>query len=513
MANGKNKKKGGTARKIKGKGDYQVSTNTRASTAPGGILAKLDKVLARIPKGTFAAGGAALGGRVGGAVGASVGRRLGGGLAAVTGYGDYNVGTNSLSRMSTSVDMVPQFVKNDHSVRVCHREFIRDLTVPINPTAFVNSEQLINPANANLFPWLSRLAKQYSQYKIHGMVFVYKTMTSDYAAAGPLGTIVVATNYNAIDRAFTNKIEMENAEFAVSCKPSMSLVHAIECAPSVSGETVLYVRDPAYETADTSDKRFYDYGKFQVATAGLPGTSTPGTTLGELWVSYDIEFMKPIIGGDTTLGPCAALVGQLDGSVGVVAGVNPTGKIPRVYVRAAALLSMVVNTKYSSLPPASGVTLLGDVNIYGPVCEVIGSGVTTKLRLKKNGRYTVAFHMRAATTTTNYNVAAGGTAVDASTVAVVGSAVVSVDLEETAQVAKQCLDIVSATGYANYDVFEYYVTGIPDGTGAVNYVEITPPVFTSNSGSLVSGLSRDVHVQWASIGLNTQAQSFVNPAA
>lgn len=513
MANSKNnKKKGGAARKIKGRGDYQVSTNTRPASAPG-ILAKLDKVLARIPKGTFAAGGAALGGKVGGAMGANMGRRLGGGLAAVTGYGDYNVGSNSLSRMSTSVDMVPQFVKNDHSVRVCHREFVRDITVPLNPTGFVNTEQLINPANGNLFPWCSRLAKQYSQYKIHGMVFVYKTMTSDYAAAGPLGTVVVATNYNAIDRAFTNKIEMENSEFAVSCKPSMSLVHAIECAPSVSGETVLYVRDPSYETTDTSDKRFYDYGKFQIATAGLPGTSTPGTTLGELWVSYDIEFMKPIVGGDTTLGPAPALVGQLDGTVGVVAGVNPTGKIPRVYVRSAALLSMVSGTKYSSLPPAAGVSLFGDVNIYGPVCEVVGSGVTTKLRLKKNGRYTVAFHLRAATTATTLCVGAISTPVDASFTTSVGTAVVSVDLEDTAQVSNACLNTTSATGYANYDIFEYYVTGIADGTGATNYIEITPPVFTSHSANLVVGLTRDVHVQWASIGLNTQSQTFSNPAA
>jgi len=508
--NKNSKKKGGLARKIRGNGDYQVSTNTRAATAPTGILAKLDKVLARIPKGTFAAGGAAVGARVGGSVGANVGRRLGGGLAAVTGYGDYKVGTNSLSRMSTSVDMVPQFVKNDHSVRVCHREFIRDLSVPSNPTAFVNTEQLINPANAALFPWLSRLAKQYSQYKIHGMVFVYKSMTSDYAAAGPLGTVVFATNYNAIDRAFTTKIEMENAEFAVSCKPSMSLVHAIECASSVSGETVLYVRDPAYETTDTSDKRFYDYGKFQVATAGLPGTSTPGTTLGELWVSYDIEFMKPIIGGDTTLGPAPALIGQLDGTVSVQAGVNPTGKIPRVYVSSAAQLSPAVSTKYSCLPTSglANLTLSGDVGIYGGVCEIVGSGLTTKLRLKKNGRYTVAFHLRAATTTTTFYLASTFVPVDPSTTATFGTAVVVGDLEATAQVAVSCLQTNNASGYANYDIFEYYVTGIPDGTGTVNYVEITPPLFTTATTGLVAALNRDVHIQWASIGQNYQTQVY-----
>lgn len=512
MANNKNKKKGGPTRKIKGRGDYEVSTK-RAVSAPTGILAKLDKVLARIPKGSFAAGGAAIGARYGGAVGAGLGRRMGGGLAAVTGYGDYNVGVNSLSKMSASVDMVPQFVKNDHSVRVSHREFIRDLQVPVNPTGFVNTEQLINPANGALFPWLSRLAKQYSQYKIHGMVFVYKSMTSDYAASGPLGTVVFATNYNAIDRAFTSKIEMENSEFGVSCKPSMSLVHAIECDRSVSGETVLYVRDPAYETTDTSDKRFYDYGKFQVATAGLPGTSTQGSTLGELWVTYDIEFMKPVIGGDSSVGPAPALIGQLDGSVVVAPSLNPTGKIPRVYIRGAAQLAPAASTAYSMLPPASGALTGGDTGLYGPVCELYGSGVTTKLRLKKNGRYTVAFHLRANTVvTTAYTVGSLVTPVQASTATPNGTAAVSVDLEATGQVAHACLNATQTDGYTYYDVFEYYVTGIADGTGAVNYVDILPPVFTTYTAVLVAGLSRDVHVQWASIGLNSQTSAYVSPA-
>jgi len=507
MANNKNKKKGGPMRKIKGKGDYQVST-TRAASAPG-IMGKLDQVLSRIPKGAFSAGGAALGGKYGGAIGASLGRKLGGGLAAVTGYGDYNVSTNSLTKVSTSVDMVPQFVKNDHSVRVAHREFIRDLVVPNSPTTFNNTEAAINPANSEIFPWLSRLAKQYSQYKIHGMVFVYKTMTSDYAASGPLGTIVMATNYNAIDRAFTNKVEMENSEFAVSCKPSMSLVHAIECEQSVSGETVLYVRDPAYETADTNDKRFYDYGKFQVATAGLPGTSTPGTTLGELWVSYDIEFMKPVIGGDTAVGPCLSLVGQLDGSVGVVAGANPSGFVPTVVINNAAQLVMAGSTQYSVLPPAAAVTLTGSTGLYGPVTEIVGSGTSTKLRLKKNGRYVIAYHMRAATTASTYQVGSNQTAPVNATTATFGTASVVASLADTGYIPNTCLVGTSATGWSYFDVFNYRVTGIADGSGDANYVEVTPPVFTSAASNLVAGLSRDVHVEWVSFGQNTQNQTFV----
>jgi len=500
MAGKKNKNV--AVRKIKGKGDYEVS---RPASAPSGILGKLDKVLARLPKGSAAYGGAALGAKLGGPVGGMLGRKLGAGLSAISGYGDYDVKSNSLSKVSTSADMVPQFVKNDHSVRVAHREYIKDLLVPNNPTAFVNTEYTLNPGNSQLFPWLARMAKQYTQYKIHGMVFVYKTMTSDYAASGPLGTIVMATNYNTVDRAFVTKVEMENSEFAVSCKPSQNLIHAIECDASVSGETVLYIRDPAYETTDTSDKRFYDFGKFQVATAGLPGVSTPGTTLGEMWVSYDIEFMKPIIGGEsyTLVTPCPAIVGQFDGTVAVTANSNPTGRVPTIVFNQVSTPSAGVSTSVG-INSANTYTTGTDTGLQGPVVALSGTDVI----LRKNGRYVLRYRITGNTTSSNYSLASITGTQSLATVATTGSALANIT-SGGGKVAHMVVNISATLGYETIVVVEVYVSGIASGTGLANYVTVTPPAYTTNSTLLLTSLSTQLFLTWLSVGQNGQAAEFV----
>jgi len=506
MVKGKSTKKKSTngMRKIKGKGDYEVS---RPSSAPsGGILGKLDKVLSRLPKGTFAAGGAALGARFGGARGAEMGRKIGGGLSAISGYGDYTVKSNTLGTVSTSSDMVPTFVKNDHSVRVTHREFVKDITVPAAPATFTNTEYLINPGNATLFPWLSRLSKQYSQYKIHGMVFVYKTMTSDYASTGPLGTVVMATNYNAVDRAFTSKIEMENSEFAVSCKPSQSLIHAIECEASVSGLTTLYIRDPAYATTDTSDKRFYDYGKFQVATSGLSAGAGTGAILGEMWVSYDIEFMKPVIGGDTLISPCPSIIGMFDGTVGVVANSNLTGRLPAI--EAQQNFVPTASTTYAvGLRGGDAYTIGGDTLLLGKVID-FGTGT---IIFRKNGRYCITARHLASTSSTQYALAS-------TTVTQTGAAGMTDSGTATSQllvnrgkIAHAVYVGTDALGYDCTTTFEVVVAGIPDGTGLTNFSTLTTPNYTTTSASLLASVNRSVRITWMSVGETGQSVGYENP--
>lgn len=385
-----------TKRVIKGKGDYKVALNN--------LSTKMDGLLKKIPKGAFSKGGNALGGMLGGSIGAAFGKRLGGGLSAITGYGDYQVSSNTLSTVSTSVDMVPQFARTDHSVRVCHREFIGDLKVPLSPDDFNNSfVELINPANAKLFPWLSRMATLYTQYKIHGMVVTYKTMSSNYSASGgPLGTVIIATNYNVNDQAFSTKVQMENSEFAVSCNPSTSLIHAIECDPKVSGLQTLYVLDPeTQQTGAISDPRFYHYGKMQIATSGLPGTYN--TTMGELWISYDIELMKPVIGAnDAPTPPGPTPVTQL----GVAINSLPTGGIgisatseftettlSQAYVWPGSTADTIYNLAPSTFNPEQ---VIGDVGLWvtplnanGAIAIATDAGGLNALRMYRAGTYEI----------------------------------------------------------------------------------------------------------------------------
>jgi len=475
-------------KKIKGKGDYQTF-NLR------GMAQKLDKALSSIPKGTFAKKVAQMGAKYG-PLGALAGRGLGAGLAAVTGYGNYSVRSNSLGKMSTSVDMIPQFVKNDHSIRVTHREFVKDLVVPNSPGTFSLESFLINPANAVLFPWLATMARQYSQYKIHGMVFAYKTMSSDITAGGALGTVIMATNYNSIDRAFVNKIEMENSEFAVSTKPSMSLIHAIECDPKYSGLDVLYVRDPSYETLDTNDRRFYDYGRFQLATTGLPGNT--GTTMGELWVSYDIEFMKPIIGGSglPTYIPGKTLVSKSNGTTGVGTSINKVGYILFDGVN----INPTASTSYSLLPATVSGTS-GDTGLENTVVNIDSSKVT----LRKNGTYVVSFIGDANSSSTTSRLGPANSLLATLTATLAGTAAASTSVGNFS-VPHLVTEAAVPSGYNYTFVSEIVVTGIVSGT---DYVTLTPSTFTSATAALVTAWSRNVSVQWYALGVNSQEPTFV----
>jgi len=466
------------------------------------FLAKLDKTLKAVPKGTFANVGGALGSKFG-PIGAGIGRMAGKGLSAITGYGDYQVSSNTVSTVSASVDMVPQFTRNEHSIRVKHREYIRDLLVPSNPQNFTLFDYVINPGNRDLFPWLGQMARQYSQYKVHGMVFAYKTMSSDYAASGPLGTVFMATNYNAVDRPFANKLELENCEYAVSCKPSTSLVHAIECDPKVTGNEILYVRDPAYDTGEFNDRRFYDYGRFQVGTQGLPGSS--GTTLGELWVTYDIELIKPIVGGSYIQG--ISLVSQTNGNTAI--GVTST--IPALRASMSGF-SPAVSTSYN-LMPTNAATLSGDTAQWGVTWVTDANG---NLKFLKNGRFRVVVGGTATVssglTLLNINTATAITPTVTKTGGAWYNALTAADQPSSFQNFGSLIPaiVVTNTPAANVPfyscIFDFDIYGIK----SVNdFVTLSLSNMATNNTGLVTNWIRYVDVEWSAYGATEQLSAFV----
>jgi len=274
---------------VQGHGDYYTDT-----IKP--FLAK------NVPKGTFRRLGGAAGAGVGAytkipgasAIGGAGGGMLGNALSRILGFGDYEVRSNTVSKVGKAVsagELVPDFGVKGNATRVRHREFIADIVVPGVPTAFNVASYSINAGNALLFPWLSSVAAQYQQYRFEGLVFEFKSLSSDITAGGPLGSVILATNYDVLEAPYLDKVHMENAQYSVSAKPSMSQFHSVECDPEETGQNWFYVRDSSSSLAASNDARFADLGKFQIATAGLPGA--PGTVLGELWASYDIVLLKP----------------------------------------------------------------------------------------------------------------------------------------------------------------------------------------------------------------------------
>lgn len=268
---------------ISGSGKYTIRDAVRDATSGAGAAAG----------GLLGAAAGPFGAGIGTSVGAGLGRQLGG---LIVGHGDYTVTKNSISNQGFIVPegtQIPSFKLGDNATRVHHREYCFDLVAPASPAGFSNNAYTITPSNQTLFPWLANLASNYQQYKLNGMVFEFRSTSSDITAGGALGAVIFASDYNVIDVNFTSKVAMENSQYATSCKPSLSMMHAIECDPKLRPTEYLFTRAVA-TTTSTFDPRFYDFAKLQIATQGLP--SAPGTVLGEVWVTYDITLAKPILG-------------------------------------------------------------------------------------------------------------------------------------------------------------------------------------------------------------------------
>jgi len=231
-----------------------------------------------------------VGGDLGGAMGAPrAGRFLGGAISVLRGHGDYYpVRANSLMKGNIATP-VPKFHNGGRrSVNVVEREFLGTV---LSTTSFTNVAYPINPGVSLTFPWLSAIALNFEEYKVNGMLFEFVSQSADWNGSNQaIGTIVMATDYDSSDADYSSRIEMENADYALSTRANESNIHCIECAPDERPTNLSYVRVGAVPL--NADVKMYDHGKFQIATDGF---ATAGVVIGELWVSYDISFFKKAV--------------------------------------------------------------------------------------------------------------------------------------------------------------------------------------------------------------------------
>lgn len=247
--------------------------------------------------------------------GAWAGDRIGSWLGGITGLGDYNIKSNSL--MSGGVPKITNGA-NLRELMISHTEYIGDVVSHETPGEFALSNFMLNPGNASCFPWLSQIATCFQQYKFQGLVFFFKTMSSDAlnSTNTALGQVMMGTNYNVTQPNFDDSFEMINTEFSSVCKPSCSLAHGIECAPSDTPVDELYISNGG-AVPEGGTPQFYNFANFQIATNGLQGSSV---NIGQLHVSYQVALLKPIL-------PEAAGFGGAMGfahyqNIGVVASVS-----------------------------------------------------------------------------------------------------------------------------------------------------------------------------------------------
>ena len=235
-------------------------------------------------------------------MGAQAGRWLGGTAAEITGWGAGQYGidgggpspvvTNDIVSGGTGQG-VPSFGPSGaNTVTITHKEYICDIFGPEAAGTFANQTFALNPAIQTTFPWLSQVAANYDEYTFGQLMFTFRSTVTDFVATnGQVGTVILATQYNAEDAPFASKQDAMEYDGAVSGKCSQEIIAGVECDPSQnSGSFGKYTR--AGPVPQGQDVKTYDLGNLNVAISNTPGAFS-NQALGELWVSYTVQLRKP----------------------------------------------------------------------------------------------------------------------------------------------------------------------------------------------------------------------------
>jgi len=274
-----------------GKGKYRASLKS-GNSPPKSVM----KMAQNSAQAGFAKGHGDYFGDLVGGLASKYGSKLGNWLSEkakkMVGMGDYKEGDVTVSdhelvgNSLCAGTQAPVIQNKGQAFIMRHREYVGDV---VSSVAFSVQSYPINPGNQSTFPWLSNIASAFEEYQVVGMIAEYKPLIS-FTNTNANGAVVFATEYNVGKPNFTSKIQMENYEYATSCTPYQSMMHAIECAPNQTpfGGThrdILIGTVPAGQ-----DARLYMLGNLQIATQG----QATATTIGELWLTYEIALFKPL---------------------------------------------------------------------------------------------------------------------------------------------------------------------------------------------------------------------------
>lgn len=224
-----------------------------------------------------------LAGQLGGMLGEKVGTLLG--------LGEYKVSRNSVQTRIVSEGTTPA---NMHSSKagfvLRHREYLGDLYSASTAGAFSVQNYPLQPGLTSVFPWCAIIAGSFQEWTPRGVVFEFKSNTGliSSAATPAVGMVIMATDYDSYNtQPFDNKIDMENTVYTTSAKSTESFYHPIECAPRHNVLDRLFLRQGP--VPPNQPPQLYDLGTFAIASVGQP---VANQNLGEIWVTYDIEFSK-----------------------------------------------------------------------------------------------------------------------------------------------------------------------------------------------------------------------------
>lgn len=219
-------------------------------------------------------------------VGRQLGSRFGGWLSRKSGWGNYSGNELRAPGGSVMAQNIPQVSNGGENViRIANREYIGQVISPNSLFQLIYTMR-IQPGDPNTFPWLSKIAQNFERYRIHGMIFMFRSTSGSLSTAQALGEVVASFQDNPYSHEPFDKLQMLSNGFGSSGVPSRSQEFPIECHPNQIEADWKYIRGGGVLQSQTSRLDQFDHGKFNLGVVGVPGVNID---LGELWVSYDIE--------------------------------------------------------------------------------------------------------------------------------------------------------------------------------------------------------------------------------
>jgi hypothetical protein len=207
----------------------------------------------------------------------------------IRGHGDYTV-NRTLGSGSIGT---PSF--GTTRITVKRRELLGSIISSPTPGAFQLQKFVVNPGIYETFPWLSGMANNFETWRPSGVIFEFLTLSGTAVGSTntALGQVIMAPQYNAYALDPTTKVQLEGYPDAVSTCVDASALCGIECAKSNRQSDALLVRNAnVVPQAASMSAALFDLCDFYIATNGCQGSSI---TLGELWVTYEIELWNPIV--------------------------------------------------------------------------------------------------------------------------------------------------------------------------------------------------------------------------
>lgn len=210
--------------------------------------------------------------------------------------------------------------KSNGSVEITHRSYLCPITNSVDYAAQLFN---VNPGLPGTFPWLSKLARRYEEYKFKKLKFEYRSV----CATSTSGVVMMSFDYDAADGLPTNKASqaqtVPNSE--VNAWSSNDLI--INCDAGYK-----YIRSGALQP--NLDIKTYDFGA--MCLSSVYGN---GVVSGELYVEYTVELRKPT-DGPTTSGKISFATTSF--AVPFPTGGEVTGFNP--YTTTAVATTLVVTT-------------------------------------------------------------------------------------------------------------------------------------------------------------------------